>query len=68
MKGKVKINSDRCKGCQLCVTVCPQKILAPSSASNRLGLYVVKAKKDGECLACARCAIICPDVAIEVLR
>lgn len=68
MKGRVSINKERCKGCRLCVSVCPQKILSPSAASNRLGIYVVEVKKRGECLGCARCAIICPDVAIEVYR
>ena len=25
---KVTINQDRCKGCGLCVSVCPKKVLA----------------------------------------
>jgi 2-oxoglutarate ferredoxin oxidoreductase subunit delta len=68
MKGRVSINRERCKGCGLCVSVCPQKILASSQKSNRLGVYVVEVKKEGECLGCSRCAIICPDTVIEVLR
>ena len=26
-KGKVTFNEDRCKGCELCTTVCPTKIV-----------------------------------------
>ena len=28
MTAKVTFRSDRCKGCELCVTVCPKKIIA----------------------------------------
>ena len=68
MKCKVVINSDRCKGCRLCIEVCPKNILVSSSRNNRLGVYVVEVKKGGECIGCSRCAIMCPDVAIEVYR
>jgi 2-oxoglutarate ferredoxin oxidoreductase subunit delta len=27
IKGKVTFDEDRCKGCELCVTVCPVKII-----------------------------------------
>ena len=28
MTAKVTFNSDRCKGCELCTTVCPKHIVA----------------------------------------
>jgi 2-oxoglutarate ferredoxin oxidoreductase subunit delta len=68
MKGKVVINPERCKGCRLCIEVCPQKIIVESSKNNSMGIYVAETKKNGGCLGCSRCAIICPDVAIEVFR
>ena len=66
--GKVVINPARCKGCKLCIEVCPKNVLVPSSKNNHLGIYVVELKKAGECIGCSRCAIICPDVAIEVYK
>ncbi len=66
--GKVVINKERCKGCGLCIESCPQKLLVQSSKNNSMGVYVVEVKRVGECLGCSRCAIICPDVAIEVFK
>ena len=71
-KGKisngVKIDSEKCKACRLCIDVCPQKILVQSTKNNSLGVYVVEQRKDRDCTACMRCAIICPEAAIEVYR
>jgi 2-oxoglutarate ferredoxin oxidoreductase subunit delta len=68
MKGKVVINPEMCKGCRLCIGVCPKNVLAPSSKNNSLGAYIAEVKKAEECIGCCRCAMICPDVAIEVFR
>jgi len=68
MKGKVVINSEKCKGCRLCIEVCPKKVLVSSSKNNHLGVYVVEIVEKEECIGCSRCAMICPDVAIEVYK
>lgn len=65
MSGKIVIDTERCKGCGLCVTVCPKKSLAISKKSNSKGYFPAEAKHS-DCTACAACAIICPDVVIEV--
>ena len=41
--GKVKLNTKKCKGCFLCVSVCPVKALAPSGELGEKGYEVVKA-------------------------
>ncbi len=28
IKGAIVVNTDRCKGCQLCVVACPQEVIA----------------------------------------
>ena len=28
MKGAIEVNTERCKGCQLCIIACPQKVIA----------------------------------------
>jgi 2-oxoglutarate ferredoxin oxidoreductase subunit delta len=64
---RIIIAGDRCKGCGLCVTVCPQKIIALSQQVNSLGYHPAAAAME-QCTACTACARICPDVVIEVVK
>ena len=66
----VKFNSDRCKGCELCRTVCPRNIITTSSHVNSKGYFTVAINEDDQkiCIGCASCAQICPDCAIEIFR
>ncbi|MCK4292229.1 MAG: ferredoxin family protein [Planctomycetes bacterium] len=65
MAGKIIIDTERCKGCGLCVAVCPKKCIVISKHSNKNGYFPAQAA-GSDCTGCAMCAIICPDVAIEV--
>jgi 2-oxoglutarate ferredoxin oxidoreductase subunit delta len=65
MAGKIKIDTERCKGCGLCVAVCPKKGIAISKKSNKSGYFPAEAA-NSDCTGCAVCAIVCPDAAIEV--
>ena len=68
MKNFVKINIERCKSCGLCVHACPKKILSIGEVANSKGYYVVGMNDESECIGCAFCALICPDLALEVYR
>ena len=60
-KGKLKFRADRCKGCELCVSVCPKGILALDVENvNRKGYHPVTVTNEEECIACASCAMMCP--------
>lgn len=64
---KLIIYEDTCKGCGLCVTACPKKILAINTGKlNAKGYHPIGITDQDACIACAACARICPDVAIEV--
>lgn len=66
---KMTVNENVCKGCNLCVSVCPQKIIA--LAKNRLnakGYSPAEVLEMEKCTGCAMCGIICPDSAIAVER
>ena len=65
MAGKIKIDTERCKGCGLCVAVCPKKGIAISKKSNKSGYFPAEAA-NSDCTGCAVCAIVCADAAIEV--
>lgn len=65
MAGKIVINMERCKGCGLCITVCPRNNIVISQESNKNGYFPAQAKNT-DCTGCTRCAIVCPEGIIEV--
>ncbi len=67
MTGKIIIYAERCKGCGLCVQVCPRASIAISKRSNKSGYFPAEVK-NSDCTGCAACAIICPEAIIEVYR
>ena len=66
MAGKIVIDMERCKGCGLCITVCPRNSIAISRESNKNGYFPAQAKNI-DCTGCTSCAIVCPEGIIEVL-
>jgi 2-oxoglutarate ferredoxin oxidoreductase subunit delta len=65
--GTVIIATEICKGCELCITACPQKSLALSSSINRKGYRYAELVLNN-CTGCINCALVCPDSAITVYR
>ncbi|MCL2513422.1 MAG: 4Fe-4S binding protein [Oscillospiraceae bacterium] len=64
---KIKIDENFCKGCGLCVTVCPKKIIEIMNGKLNLKGYNPAGVTDAEkCTGCASCAMICPDCAITI--
>lgn len=65
---KVEISKESCKSCELCIGVCPKKVLEIGQEINKKGYrYVVAARLD-DCIGCAMCAQMCPDCVIEVYK
>ncbi|MBL7157518.1 MAG: 4Fe-4S binding protein [Candidatus Omnitrophica bacterium] len=70
---RIKIDKDKCKGCMLCVSACPNGLIAKAKNLNRRGIHCVefsassKKNKKG-CTGCSMCAVICPEVCIEVYK
>lgn len=67
IKGTVVINSELCKGCELCIDCCPQEGLHLSKNFNNKGYRYAELDND-KCTGCVNCALMCPDVAITVYR
>jgi len=66
---RIALIEERCKGCLLCVGVCPKTIIRQSVRLNRQGYRVAETGENAaECIGCASCAIMCPDVAIRVFK
>ncbi|MDF2592265.1 MAG: 4Fe-4S ferredoxin, iron-sulfur binding domain protein [Clostridia bacterium] len=69
MAGRVKFDENKCKGCELCTTVCPVKIVVMDKERiNVKGYHPATVKEMDKCTACGSCAKICPDVVIGVER
>ena len=60
------IDQDRCKGCGLCVAICPKDVLELSKKVNTKGYFPVFQARPEDCIYCAMCCVMCPDVAIEI--
>ena len=67
MAGRIIIDSERCKGCGLCLTVCPHNVITISEKSNSKGYFPAE-PTGSNCTGCTNCAVVCPDCAIEVFR
>jgi 2-oxoglutarate ferredoxin oxidoreductase subunit delta len=65
---KVKINKEKCKGCLLCVSVCPKGTLAALKELNSKGVNPVGVKEGAQCAGCSFCALMCPDCCIEISK
>ena len=66
MIGQITIDKERCKGCTLCIEYCPKKSIFLSDELNLKGYFVAAFSEGGECTGCGNCALMCPDVAIQV--
>ncbi len=67
-KGRPQIDSETCKGCELCIGACPEGSLRLSGETNSQGVPYAEYDPAGLCTACKSCAIICPDSAIEIYK
>jgi 2-oxoglutarate ferredoxin oxidoreductase subunit delta len=68
-QGMVLIDEDRCKGCGLCVALCPAHTLRLAEGRfNLKGHRPVEVVDAEACTGCAVCAVICPDVVFTVYR
>lgn len=67
-KGRIVVDEKFCKGCELCVSACPQDVL--ELALDRMttkGYHPAELKAQG-CTGCGICAVVCPEIAITVYR
>ena len=61
-----RIDVDGCKGCGLCVSVCPKNVLEISDKVNTKGYFPAYQARPEDCITCALCCTMCPDVAIAI--
>jgi NAD-dependent dihydropyrimidine dehydrogenase PreA subunit len=57
---KVEIHSQACRGCQICVDLCPTKVF-----SYDFEQYQAMVMHEEDCIGCLSCAFLCPSGAIR---
>lgn len=68
-KGRIEIDAEHCKGCELCTSVCPQDVIRLADTFNAKGYHPAQlVDPNSDCTGCAICAVICPDAVITVYR
>lgn len=65
---RLYFDRERCKGCQLCISLCPKQILSLDSVTNAKGYRPACCTDEQACIGCASCARICPDSVITITK
>ena len=68
VKGAIVVDTNRCKGCSLCVQACPKDVILLAKQVNDHGYPYVEVAHPDDCIGCASCGIVCPDGCITVYR
>lgn len=63
---KITFFAQCCKGCGLCVLVCPHDNIRISKELNDKGHTFAVLVDPEKCTHCALCGRMCPDMAIEI--
>jgi len=64
----IVVNEVFCKGCSLCVQVCPRQAMALAPRLGERGFHPAHLARPEDCTGCAQCALMCPDACITITR
>ena len=68
VNGAIVVDTEKCKGCGICIPICLPDVIRLSSIVNLKGYQYAYMEKPDECTGCTNCGIVCPDGAIKVYR
>ncbi|MCC8036032.1 MAG: 4Fe-4S binding protein [Rikenellaceae bacterium] len=68
IKGRIVVDTERCKGCAVCTAACPFEVLAMAREVNGKGYHFSFMARPENCTGCASCGLVCPDSCITVFR
>ncbi len=68
VKGAIVVDTEVCKGCEVCIRVCQGNVISMSKEVNRKGYHFAYMSDPEACTGCTNCGLVCPDRAITVYR
>ncbi len=68
IKGAIVVDTERCKGCDLCVVACPLSVIKLAKEVNVKGYNFALPVLEDTCNGCGSCATVCPDGCITVYK
>jgi 2-oxoglutarate ferredoxin oxidoreductase subunit delta len=68
VRGAIEVDVEKCKGCGVCLVVCPTNVIKLSGEVNGKGYHYAYMEIPDACTGCTNCAIVCPDGVISVYR
>lgn len=66
--GRIVVDTERCKGCGVCVPACPTNVIDLADNVNSKGFHYAYMANEDACTGCSNCALVCPDAVITVYR
>jgi 2-oxoglutarate ferredoxin oxidoreductase subunit delta len=69
-RGQVYLIPERCKGCNICVELCPKEVLLVSTQINTKGYHYpeIALGMEEACVQCDFCTVVCPEFAIYTVE
>lgn len=62
----VTLDREKCRGCLLCLDICPNELFVRDDKPNAGGDLPARMRYAEYCINCMKCVAICPDQAFEV--
>ena len=63
----IVIDPKLCKGCHICISVCPHGVLEKAEVVDNRGFFLPRVIDIEACRVCKLCEMECPDFAISVV-
>ena len=60
----IYIDDELCKGCDICIELCPTKVFDKSLQINKRGYYIPLPVRLLDCTGCKICDLLCPEMAV----